>query len=263
MTAGDVLLVVADPDDSPAAALRGGGRRPRRPLPLSHATQGMPGLAAQLGLLGAICVVFWRARRRPGAGALFAAWLAYQVTLQTSFSWPPAAAPAWLLLAVAVAIWRPEPRPQPPVRVHSARLATGLVTAAAILVAAPLPGLPVAADTQFRSALVASAGGQRAPALQDLATAGSWHLVRPSMPPRQATCCWTQIGRAPLARTPTPPPRASPTRKRCVSVTCGPASDAGWRRPSDCWPTRPHVRSYSTARCARGEASHVPNESTK
>ena len=136
------------------------------------ATQGLPGLAAQLCLLGAIGVAFWRGRRSPGAGALFSAWVAYQVTLQTGFSWLPAAAPAWLLMAAAVAVWRLEPRPQRPVRVRPAPLAAGLVTATTVLVAAPvLVSLPVAADTQFRAALVASAGGQRAVALRDLATA--------------------------------------------------------------------------------------------
>jgi len=135
------------------------------------ATQGLAGVAAQLFLLVTIVAGFGRARRRQGAVALFAAWVAYEVTLQTAFSWVPAAAPAWLLLAAAVAVWRPVPAPAPAGAARPARLAAGAVAAAA-LVAAMLPAaLPVAADTRFRSALVAHASGQRIAALRDLAAA--------------------------------------------------------------------------------------------
>jgi putative inorganic carbon (HCO3(-)) transporter len=136
------------------------------------ATQGLPGLAAQLCLLGVTGVAFWRGRRREGAVALFAAWLAYQVPLQAGFSWLPAAAPAWLLLAAAVAVWRPEARPPRPVSVLPVRLVGGLLAATAVLLAAPAVAVaPVVADTHFRAALAASAGGRRAVALRELAAA--------------------------------------------------------------------------------------------
>jgi hypothetical protein len=54
----------------------------------------------------AFVAAFWRGRSRPGAVALLGAWLAYEVCLQVDFSWLPSAAPAWLLMAVAVTAWR-------------------------------------------------------------------------------------------------------------------------------------------------------------
>jgi putative inorganic carbon (HCO3(-)) transporter len=70
------------------------------------ATQGLLGVAAYAGVAVALAAAFRRGRSRPGAIALLAGWLAYQVPLQLDFSWLPSAAPAWLLLAVAVAVWR-------------------------------------------------------------------------------------------------------------------------------------------------------------
>jgi putative inorganic carbon (HCO3(-)) transporter len=70
------------------------------------ATQGVIGAAACLGVAAAFVAAFWRGRRRPGALAMLAAWLAYQVPLQLDFSWLPSAAPAWLLMGVALAAWR-------------------------------------------------------------------------------------------------------------------------------------------------------------
>jgi putative inorganic carbon (HCO3(-)) transporter len=70
------------------------------------ATQGLVGVAAYAAVAVALVVAFWRGRSRPGAIALLGGWLAYQVPLQLDFSWLPSAAPAWLLLGVAVAVWR-------------------------------------------------------------------------------------------------------------------------------------------------------------
>ena len=136
------------------------------------ATQGLPGVAAQLWLLGAIVATFWRRRRRPGAVAFLAALVAYETTLQTGFSWLPASAPAWLLLASATVAWRPDPAPVPAPGVRRAGVVAGLGAAAALLAAGlALATLPVAADTRFRSALAAQARGQHAVALRDLAAA--------------------------------------------------------------------------------------------
>jgi len=92
------------------------------------------------------------------------------------FSWLPAAAPAWLLLAAAAAAWRAGPEPPAiaarPVMARPARAAIAAPAAVAALTAAlALAAAPVAADTRFRDALVARAGGHRAPALRDLAEA--------------------------------------------------------------------------------------------
>jgi hypothetical protein len=142
------------------------------------ATQGLVGVAAQLCLLAAVVAAWWRGRRRPGALALLAAWAAYQVTLVTAFTWLPAAGPAWLLLAAAVAAWRADREPEPPAvaaraaMARAARVAIAAPAAVAALAAArTLAAAPVAADTRFRDALVARAGGHRALALRDLAEA--------------------------------------------------------------------------------------------
>jgi len=138
------------------------------------ATQGLLGVAAQLWLLGAIVATFWRGRRRPGAVAFLAALVAYEVTLQTGFSWLPASAPASLLMATAIVAWRPDPAPAPAPApgVRRAGVIAGLGAAAALLAAGlALATLPVAADTRFRSALAAQARDQHAVALRDLAAA--------------------------------------------------------------------------------------------
>jgi putative inorganic carbon (HCO3(-)) transporter len=70
------------------------------------ATQGLLGAAAYVAVATAFVVAFWHGRSRPGALALLGGWLAYQLPLQLDFSWLPSAAPAWLLLAVAVAAGR-------------------------------------------------------------------------------------------------------------------------------------------------------------
>jgi O-antigen ligase len=70
------------------------------------ATQGLIGVAGYVGILAMFGLAWWRGRARTGATALLGAWLAYQVPLQVDFSWLPSAAPAWLLMAAAIAIWR-------------------------------------------------------------------------------------------------------------------------------------------------------------
>jgi O-antigen ligase len=137
------------------------------------ATQGLPGLAAHLALLAVVAAAFWRGRRRPGALALLAAWLAYEVSLQATFSWLPAAAPAWLLLAAAIAVWRPDPVPASvPGRWRRSPVAVPALAAAVVVSALIVPAiLPLAGDTAFRAALAARAEGNRTQALRALATA--------------------------------------------------------------------------------------------
>lgn len=69
------------------------------------ATQGLLGLASYFWILGASAVAYWRGRRNPGAAAAFGGVVAYQLWAQFNFSWVPATAPYWLLLAAAVSIW--------------------------------------------------------------------------------------------------------------------------------------------------------------
>lgn len=142
------------------------------------ATQGIAGVAAYVALLAMVGVAFWRGRGRPRAAALLGAWLAYQLPLQLDFSWLPSAAPAWLLLAVAVAVWRGQPAPidgGPPAHAAGARwprrlAATGAIAALAVLLGATAVR-PLAADARFRAALVADARGDRAAALAEIASA--------------------------------------------------------------------------------------------
>ncbi len=69
------------------------------------ATQGLIGLAAYLFLLGAFIRAFWRHRHSAGAVPLFAAWVAYQVTVQLNFSALAAALPFWVFAAAALHIF--------------------------------------------------------------------------------------------------------------------------------------------------------------
>jgi len=140
------------------------------------ATQGLLGVAAYSGLLAMVAVAWWRGRARPGAPALLGAWLAYVLPLQLDFSWLPAAAPAWLLLAVAVAVWRDDPdgpaETAPALEPAWPRLAAGAGAAVALaaLVAVSV-ALPLAADARFRAALVAAQRGDRTGALAAIADA--------------------------------------------------------------------------------------------
>jgi len=69
------------------------------------ATQGLVGLAAYLLVLAAFVRTFWRGRQRDGAVPTFAAWVAYQVTLQLNFSALAASLPFWIFAAAAMESW--------------------------------------------------------------------------------------------------------------------------------------------------------------
>jgi hypothetical protein len=66
------------------------------------ATQGLVGLAAYLLVLATFVRAFWQGRHRTGALAIFAGWLAYQVTLQLNFSALAASLPFWIFAAAAM-----------------------------------------------------------------------------------------------------------------------------------------------------------------
>jgi len=69
------------------------------------ATQGLVGLAAYALLLVAFVQTFWRGHQRAGAVAIFAGWVAYQVTLQLNFSALAASLPFWIFAAAAIESW--------------------------------------------------------------------------------------------------------------------------------------------------------------
>jgi O-antigen ligase len=69
------------------------------------ATQGLVGLAAYILVLAAFVRAFWRVRHREGAIAIFAGWLAYEVTLQFNFSALAASLPFWIFAAAAMESW--------------------------------------------------------------------------------------------------------------------------------------------------------------
>ena len=66
------------------------------------ATQGLLGLVAYLWLLAAFVRAFVKARRKDGAVAILAGWVAYQVTLLLNFSALAAAFPFWIFAAAAI-----------------------------------------------------------------------------------------------------------------------------------------------------------------
>ncbi len=69
------------------------------------ATQGLVGLAADVLVLGTFVRAFWLGRQRAGAVAIFAGWVAYQVTLQLNFSALAASLPFWIFAAAAMESW--------------------------------------------------------------------------------------------------------------------------------------------------------------
>ena len=69
------------------------------------ATQGLVGLAAYGLVLAAFIRAFWRGRHKEGAVAIFAGWIAYQVTLQLNFSALAASLPFWIFAAAAMEAW--------------------------------------------------------------------------------------------------------------------------------------------------------------
>jgi len=69
------------------------------------ATQGLVGFVAYALVLAAFVRAFWRGRRREGAVAIFAGWIAYQFTLQLNFSALAASLPFWIFAAAAMESW--------------------------------------------------------------------------------------------------------------------------------------------------------------
>lgn len=68
-------------------------------------TQGLIGVAAYMLLLVAFISAFWKARRSPGAVAVFASWVAYETALQPNFTALGSALPFWTFAAAAMVWW--------------------------------------------------------------------------------------------------------------------------------------------------------------
>lgn len=118
------------------------------------ATQGVVGALAYLVVLAAFIRSFWRSPRDNLSTALFAGWVAYQVTVQLNFTALAAAFPFWILAAVSVTTWEAEP-PYGRLAVP-AQLRRPITALAAVLVAAvAIVGvvLPYLADSSLRDAV--------------------------------------------------------------------------------------------------------------
>jgi len=115
------------------------------------ATQGVVGFLAYLWILVAFVRAFWAGRHQRGAVALFAGWVAYQVSMQVDFSYIPTAVPFWLFAAAAVVTWAPDLKSARvvafPRRVAIPTLAAGSLALAALAI--PAIVLPYLADADY------------------------------------------------------------------------------------------------------------------
>jgi O-antigen ligase len=120
------------------------------------AAQGVVGFVAYLWILLAFVRAFWARRLQPGAVALFAGWVAYQVSMQVDFSYLPTAVPFWLFAAAAVVTWAPNAKPAVvaafPRRIAVPALALGSVALAALAI--PAVVLPYLADADYYASQV-------------------------------------------------------------------------------------------------------------
>jgi len=129
------------------------------------ATQGLIGLAAYVLVLAAFVRAFWRGRHRPGAIAIFAGWVAYQVTLQLNFSALAASLPFWIFAAAAMESWGATRRRSLPLAGKGgvgALAAIPIVALAALAIVGTV--FPYLADSRLQVAVVADADGRLGPA---------------------------------------------------------------------------------------------------
>lgn len=141
------------------------------------ATQGLVGLAAYIVVLVAFVRAFWRGRHRntlppPLAGeggvgvAIFAGWVAYEVTLQLNFSALAASLPFWIFAAAAMESWRLSPAPLvedislPRSRGRAGVGAACITIASLTALAAVATVFPYLADSHLRMAVAADVQGR-------------------------------------------------------------------------------------------------------
>src|SRR4029077_13347892 len=105
---------------------------------------------------------FWVGRRQPGAVAAFAAFVAYQVTIQLNFTALAAAFPFWILVGAAMILFgAAKPSRTLVVPWRAPLLAASLVMYVAI-VAVALPAIvyPYVAEAELRSSIDANSQGR-------------------------------------------------------------------------------------------------------
>jgi O-antigen ligase len=126
------------------------------------ATQGLVGLAAYVLVLAAFVRAFWKGRKREGAVAIFAGWVAYEVTLQLNFSALAASLPFWIFAAAAMESWGATRNARSISLGHdrSTRVAGGVTIAALALLAIVGTVFPYLADSDLRVAVTADFEGR-------------------------------------------------------------------------------------------------------
>jgi len=125
------------------------------------ATQGLVGLAAYGWMLAAFVLAFWRGRRADGAYPIFAAWVAYQVTLLLNFSALASAFPFWIFAAAGLASWGPiAPAKSRPLGGKWWPAVGGVVIAGAAGLAVAVTALPFLADVHLLNAVKADSRRQ-------------------------------------------------------------------------------------------------------
>ena len=126
------------------------------------ASQGILGLLAYIWILVAFVRAFWRGRTLRGAVALFAAFVAYEVSIQADFSWIPTSLPFWLLAAAAIVTWAPDVKPVHVVEVprRIAVPAFAVVTLVLVLLLIPAVVFPYLADADYYATQAAADLGQ-------------------------------------------------------------------------------------------------------
>src|SRR5882672_1427468 len=125
------------------------------------ATQGLVGLAAYGWMLAAFVLAFWRGRRADGAYPIFAAWVAYQVTLLLNFSALASAFPFWIFAAASVASWGAiPPAKSRPLGGKWWPAVGGVVIAGAAGLALAVTALPFLADVHLLNAVKADSRRQ-------------------------------------------------------------------------------------------------------
>jgi hypothetical protein len=115
------------------------------------ASQGILGLVAYAWILVAFIRAFWQGRYLRGAVAVFAGWVAYEVSIQADFSWIPVSAPFWLFAAAAVVTWAPDVKPIRVVQFPRRVAIPALLGSSLLLVAMLIPMVifPYVADARY------------------------------------------------------------------------------------------------------------------
>ena len=184
------------------------------------ASQGILGLLAYIWILVAFVRAFWRGRTLRGAVALFAAFVAYEVSIQADFSWIPTSLPFWLLAAAAIVTWAPDVKPvlvaEVPRRI--AVPAFAVVTLVLVLLVIPAVVFPYLADADYYATQAAA----------DLGQARATIAQARSLAPYEATYA-IEAGNYALN----------------LDQNGNPASNADWPAAQDAYQTAARLGSYS------------------